>query len=79
MAGLLMALRCASLMRGNKKPLELELRSNKAEGSGLVVPIPTLSDFWAMAAPQPMAKASVRIFFMCWYAFCFCFYLLRRK
>ena len=35
-----MALRCASVIRGGKKPLVVELTSNCADAFGVVVPIP---------------------------------------
>ena len=46
-AGLAIALRCAVVIRGISKPREVEYNSSKDELSGLVVPIPTLSD-WAI-------------------------------
>jgi hypothetical protein len=50
-----MASLCAMLRRGGKKPLSVALRSNSAEASGVVVPIPT----WAFTWLKPM-KASRR-------------------
>jgi hypothetical protein len=40
-AGFAIALRCTMVIRGGKKPLVVDVTSNLAEESGIVVPMPT--------------------------------------
>ena len=55
-----MALRCASVIRGGKKPLVVELTSNCADAFGVVVPIPV----WDKAGRLKPTNSKIKIFFM---------------
>jgi hypothetical protein len=55
-----MASRCASVIRGGKKPLVVLVTSNAAEATGVVVPMPT----WAKRPDdaRTIAKNKIRFF-----------------
>jgi hypothetical protein len=62
-----MAVRYAEVVRGVNRPLLVELTSNLADTSGVVVPIPV----WAMVFMADRRKMRINIFFIM-------MYLLRR-
>jgi hypothetical protein len=57
-AGELIALRCAFVILGGRKPRETELMSSLAEGSGVVVPMPTCASVasWKQKTRKARAK-----------------------
>lgn len=56
-AGVAIARRCVAVMRGTNTPLELDTISNADEGSGVVVPMPTLfcADAFAVSRIEAIA------------------------
>jgi hypothetical protein len=49
-AGVLITFLCASVIRGGKSPLVVEVTSNAADACGVVVPIPTCANVVKLVA-----------------------------